>query len=209
MHHTLGIYEIFFIFLITLGPVKIFLPFYQVTEHLSIKDKFKVAIRAEVISAIIIILLVIFGIKIVDKWDLSRRAISLTGAIIMFLQGLVLVQANPAKINFARMLNITDTSKLTLPQITNFLIAPVIITPAGVTVILAVRSIHLSDLNSTIILSLTIAIIVLFFNFIAMILASVLGRFIKQFYLQIIGWIFSICLMILAVQIIINEFSRH
>ena len=211
MHETfnLGIYEIYFIFFITLGPVKIILPFHQLTEHLPIKNRIKIAIHAEIISAIIILLLVFFGIKIVDKWGLSRTAISLTGAIIMFLQGLALVQLNPAQINVLSMLKIKNIHKLTLKQITYYLIAPVIITPAGVTMILAVRSLHFTDLHSTIILTLKVAIVVLILNFITMLSTSVICKVIKPSYLQIIGWIFSIFLMILAVQAIIHELARH
>ncbi len=211
MHETfnLGVYEIFLIFFITLGPVKIILPFHQLTEHLSIKNRLKVAVHAEIISAIIILILVIFGIKIVDKWGLSRTAISITGAIIMFLQGLALVQVNPAQINFVSALKIKDKYKLTLKQITYYLIAPVIITPAGVTMILAVRSLHYTDLHSTIVLTIKVAVIVLILNFITMLLTSLICKVIKPSYLQIIGWIFSIFLMILAVQVIINELARH
>ncbi len=139
---TLNIYEIFFIFFITLGPIKIILPFYQLTEHLSVKDRVKVAFRAEIISAIIILFLAVFGVKLIDKWGFSRIAISITGGIILFIQGLALVKLNPAQINFVALLNIQNKNELSLKQITYYLIAPVIITPAGVTAILAIRSLH-------------------------------------------------------------------
>jgi multiple antibiotic resistance protein len=207
MHETfnLNVYEIFFAFFITLGPVKIILPFHQLTEHLSMKDRVKVAVHAEIISAIIILLLVVFGIRIIDKWGLSSTTISLTGGIIMFLQGLALVQLNPAQIDFVSMLKIQNKHVLTLKQITYYLIAPVIITPAGVTMILAARSFHYTDLRSAEILTVKVALIILLLNFAAMLATQLICKVVKPSYLQIIGWIFSIFLMILAVKCILYD----
>ena len=210
MHGTfnLNVYELFFIFFITLGPVKIILPFYQLTEHLSVKNRIKIAIHAEIVSGIIILFLVVFGMRLIDKWGLSSTAISLTGGIIMFLQGLALVQLNPSQIDFTSMLKIQDKQTLTLKQITYSLIAPVIITPAGVTVILAARSFHYTNLKSAEMLTLKIALIILLLNFITMLITQLICKVIKPSYLQIIGWIFSIFLMILAVKSILHDLVK-
>jgi len=210
MHGTfnLNIYELFFIFFITLGPVKIILPFHQLTEHLSMKDRIKIAIHAEIISGTIILFLVIFGMQLINKWELSSTAISLTGGIIMFLQGLALVQLNPTQIDFVSMLNIQNKKTLSLKQITYYLIAPVIITPAGVTVILAARSLHYTDLRSAEMLTFKIALVILLLNFIAMLATQLVCKVIKPSYLQIIGWIFSIFLMILAVKSILHDLTK-
>ena len=205
---TLNTYEIFFIFFITLGPVKIILPFFQLTEHLSVKDRIKVALHAELISAIIILILAVFGVKLIEKWGFSRIAISITGGIILFIQGLALVKLNPAQINFVKMMNIQNKDELSLKQITYYLIAPVIITPAGVTAILATRSLHYADYRNVQMLTIKISLLILVLNLAVMLSTPLLCKIFKPTFHQILGWIFSIFLMILGVHTIINTLSN-
>ena len=205
----LKVTELFIILFTTLGPVKIILPFMHLTEHLKYNDKLLVALKAEVITICIILCIILLGPNIIEKWGLSRYAIAITGGIILFLQGISLARVNPASLDLKKMFFIEgDIKKRTTLQLAHMLIIPTIITPAGIMAILSVRSLHHGNINLLVALMLKMLSFILFCNFATMLLTPFICRVIKPIYFKILGWVFSIFIMILGVHIILQTFLK-
>ena len=205
----LKVTELFIILFTTLGPVKIILPFFHITEHLKYNDKVFVALKAEVITICIILVVILLGPNIIEKWGLSRHAIAITGGIILFLQGISLARANPANLDIKKMLSVDgDVKKKSTLQLAHMLIIPTIITPAGIMGILAVRSLHHGDVHLLVVLLLKMLAFILFCNLVTMLLTPLVCKIIKPIYFKILGCIFSIFIMILGVHIILQTLLK-
>jgi multiple antibiotic resistance protein len=205
----LKVTELFIILFTTLGPIKIILPFLHLTEHLRYNDKLLVALKAEVITICIVLVIILLGPNIIEKWGLSRYAIAITGGIILFLQGINLVKANPASLEVKKMFSVDgDIKKQTTLQLAHMLIIPTIITPAGIMVILSVRSLHHGDMHLLVALILKLLAFILMCNFITMLLTPFICKVIKPIYFKILGWFFSIFIMILGVHIVVQTLLK-
>ena len=203
---NLKLSELVVILFATLGPVKLILPFNSLTAHLKYRDKLKVAVCSGIISLIVILFVVLLGPTIVEKWQLSRHAISLTGGIILFFQGFIMALRNPAHVDGHEMKEAVPEK--TPLQLAHELITPAIITPAGITVILSVRSLHHGEMNDLVFLLLKILCVILILNLAAMALTPFICKVLKPIYIRILGWIFSIFVMILGAHIIIQTIKN-
>ena len=197
--------ELLVILFTTFGPVKLILPFNALTEHLEYKDKLKVALESVIISLTVIIFVVLLGPNIVERWQLSRPAIAIAGGIILFFQGFVMALKNPVHMADSSILTETETTQEKTPlQLAHSLIIPAIITPAGIMVILSVSSLHHGEINDLVFLLLKTICGIFILNLVTMMLTPFICKVVKPVYFRILGWIFSIFIMILGVHIIIQ-----
>src|SRR6516164_2242162 len=84
----LGPAEIFTLFFVTLGPLKVLGPFAQRTRGLSDAAVREIAVRAFVIATIAVVLGSLLGRALLPKWHISLAAMQLTGGIVFFLVAL-------------------------------------------------------------------------------------------------------------------------
>ncbi|HJO93830.1 MAG TPA: MarC family protein [Victivallales bacterium] len=204
----LKISDIFLILFITLGPIKVILPFEHVTKGLVFKFKLNVALRATLISGIILILLIFIGTNFIKKWHISEMAISFTLGLVLLMQALALIKGNPTQMEMKTNLN--KSSFLEKPHFNMLaytLIAPYIITPAGIVTVLCVRIMSIGDYNIERILIVSL-LIILICNMLIMVVTPWIIKCISSTVIQIVGWVFSIFQFILAIQIIMNVLYR-
>lgn len=86
--HAIGVAEIFTIFFITLGPLKILGPWVQRTHELDRATERKVAIWSFIIATIAIVAGSSLGRILAANWGVSTATLSITAGIIFFLVAL-------------------------------------------------------------------------------------------------------------------------
>lgn len=95
---VLGLGGVFTLFFVTLGPLKIFGPFAQLTRDADETSVRKIAVLAFVLAVFAVVAGGFLGRALLQNWNISIPAMLLAGGIIFFLVGLnlVLEQYQPA-----------------------------------------------------------------------------------------------------------------
>ncbi|MEI6055365.1 MAG: MarC family protein [Lentisphaerota bacterium] len=196
------IFGIIVIFLITLGPLKVMLPFILMTEKLEVPTKRKIALKAAFISTIIVFCIAILGPYIMSRWDVSTPAISLVIAILLFSQAFRMI--NMSK-NASSLFDIvTEMNKLSaVDKLAYTLSIPYIVSPAGVAGILCIKLFNPAHYFEILTFVFGVLLVIMFLNYLAMIYAQRIVKVISVPILILIGWIFSIFQLILALQIVL------
>lgn len=196
---------IFTIFFLTLGPMKTIPVFYKIAHSLEQKDRFNLALKSSLIALLLSILIAVIGLNILDTWKVSLDAILIVGGIFLFVQTFEIVShfSGPST---PQTSTIQDNKAIRHLAISP-LAVPVIITPFGVVAILLFMSLARNNL----VLEITIfglLVLVMALNFIGMLLASQIMRWIGVATLQIVGWILAILQAGLAVDVILRAFKN-
>ena len=197
---TLNLKPVFVLLFVTIGPIKTIVPFLTLSAGNDVKFRTKLALGATIASSLIVLLLFVVGSLIVQKWGISFDAITLTGGIVLFLLSLqVMIKTGETTIE--------KTDNLSMGMLISRLIIPTIISPAGVTAILALSVISQDNQNfSRMILYLLLLIMLL--NMISMLLAKTLLSLFTVAGLRVIGWVFAVLQASLGIQIILNTLRR-
>lgn len=196
---------IFTIFFLTLGPMKTIPVFYKIAHNLEQKDRFRLALNSSLIALFLSILIALVGLNILDTWKVSLDAILIVGGIFLFVQTFEIV-SHFSEPQTPQTSSIRETKPIRHLAVSP-LAVPVIITPFGVVAILLFMSIARNNLA----LEITIfglLFLVMTLNFIGMLLASEIMRWIGVATLQIIGWILAILQAGLAVDVILRAFKN-
>ena len=194
--------EILVVLFVTLGPLKVMLPFILMTEKFEGYVKRKIALKATIISTIIVSFIAVIGPYIMDRWNVSTPAISLVIAILLFSQGFMMINMikNPSSLFDVA----SEISKLSaVDKLAYSLSIPYIISPAGVAGILCIKIFNPAHYFGILTLVLAVLIVIMLLNYLAMIYAERIVKAITIPILALIGWIFSIFQLILAVQIVL------
>ena len=197
---TLNLKPVFVLLFVTIGPIKTIVPFLTLSAGNNVKFRTKLALGATIASSLIVLLLFVVGSLIVQKWGISFDAITLTGGIVLFLLSLqVMIKTGETTVE--------KTDNLSMGMLISRLVIPTIISPAGVTAILALSVISQDNQNlSRMVLYLLLLIMLL--NMISMLLAKKLLSLFTVAGLRVIGWVFAVLQASLGIQIILNTLRR-
>jgi len=197
---TLNLKHVFVLLFVTIGPIKTIVPFLTLSAGNDVKFRTKLALGATIASSLIVLLLFVVGSLIVQKWGISFDAITLTGGIVLFLLSLqVMIKTGETTVE--------KTDNLSMGMLISRLVIPTIISPAGVTAILALSVISQDNQNlSRMVLYLLLLIMLL--NMISMLLAKKLLSLFTVAGLRVIGWVFAVLQASLGIQIILNTLRR-
>src|SRR5262245_28149940 len=83
----LGFYSVFILLFVTLGPIKLLGPFTQLTHDADETRTKQIAVRAFALALIAAVLGGFVGKLLVENWQISIGALTLTGGIIFLLVG--------------------------------------------------------------------------------------------------------------------------
>lgn len=136
---TLG--QWFTFFFVTLGPMKVIAPFYELASEESPDTRRELALRGTAIAAFALLIASTFGAKLVEKWGLSEGTLLLTGGLVLFWVAMqqVLTLYTPT-MSRPVVTSASDEPPLMAKAFTP-LAFPTIITPYGVVaVILAISA---------------------------------------------------------------------
>jgi multiple antibiotic resistance protein len=96
MHFELSYEDIAILFFLTLGPLKVILPFARATRGAERAFQRTVAWRAIVIATVIVLGVALIGPLVLTNWHVSVPAILITCGIILFYQALRITAQTPA-----------------------------------------------------------------------------------------------------------------
>ena len=191
--HLLGLYTVFILFFVTLGPIKVLGPFMQLTHDADEARTKQIAVRAFALALIAAVVGGFVGKLLVLNWHISGAALTLAGGIIFLLVGLnvVLQQYQP-----------TPAAPAPLPQAPMAaalrVAFPIVVTPYGIAAVIALL-VNSPDLARTGAV-MAILVVVMVLNLLAMLYARRIVAGATVLALQIIGAVLGVLQVALAVQ---------
>jgi multiple antibiotic resistance protein len=200
MNIKLGAGEIFTIFFITLGPLKILAPFAQRTHGLDDVKVRQIAVRAFLTATISAIAGGFLGAVLLVNWHVSIGAMVIAGGIVFFLVGLrqLLEQYEPP--------HAPDPNVPALPAAPTAaalkLLFPVVLTPFGIAAVIVLLALSTDGARTATIVGMVVVVMLL--NLVAMLFARRILVGVTIVVLQILGAVLGILQAGLAVQIILR-----
>jgi multiple antibiotic resistance protein len=190
--------QVFVLFFVMLGPVKIIAPFAAMTRDVEDHACRKLAIRAFVIASVTTLLAAGIGRGILENWHVSLGALLIAGGVILFLVALrqVLQQYAPSTEAEARQ------PEPALPALAMRLAFPTIVTPYGIAAVIILLSISPNAGYTIGVAAALVGVMVL--NLLAMLYAKAILKAIGIMPLQIVGTVLSVMQVALGVQMILG-----
>ena len=192
-----GATQIFMLFFLTLGPLKLLGPFARQTRDLSPAALRGVALRAFAVGLLAVLAGGYVGSLLAAKWSVSVPAMELTAGLILVLVALQLVMA-PYEATAPAPEPLPATPMAAALRLT----FPLVVTPYGIAALIALLS---SAFHPTLIrATYGILIIVMILNLLAMLFVREIMRGALLFVLQVLGAVLGVLQVGLGVQLIIR-----
>ena len=195
--YLLGPAEIFTVFFVTLGPLKVLGPFVERTRGLDQDTTRQIALRAFVIGTIAAFAGGLLGSAMLGPWDVSIAAMALAGGIIFFLVALKqLLQGYEP---------VPGTSPEPLPPNATTaalrLAFPTVVTPYGIALVIVLLAASGGGARTATILGLLVLVMAL--NLLAMVYANRIMAGPAVLVLQVFGAVLAVLQVALAMQFIL------
>ena len=209
MQDTVQVYPfsyVFVIFFLTLGPLKVIPIFNRLCYKTEPNFAKKLALKATIISSIILFAVAIIGKGILAKWDVSTAALFVAGGLLILMASLQML----SNFSLPKPLSpeIEPYTEENIPAIAiNPLTIPAIITPYGIVAILVATSQAEGDIKRQISIFALLLLIILL-NWLGMIFAKVIVQKVNIITLVIVGWVFAVLQAGLAVDLMIEGIKR-
>jgi small neutral amino acid transporter SnatA (MarC family) len=193
----LGPAEIFTLFFVTLGPLKVLGPFVQRTRGLDDAVVREIAVRAFVIATIAAVVGSLLGRVLLGKWGVSIPAMTLTGGIVFFLVALrqLLEQYEPPQAATAEALPASPIAAASR------FVFPTVLTPYGIAAVIALLA--ASDRTERTAVILGLLVLVMVFDLLAMLFARRILVGFTMIVLQLLGAVLAVLQVGLSVQLIL------
>jgi len=197
---NLGAGEIFTIFFITIGPLKLLGPFVQRTHGLDDATVRQIAVRAFLMATISAIPGGFLGSALLANWHVSIGAMVIAGGLVFFLVGLrqLLEQYEPP--------HAPDPNMPALPASPTAaalkLLFPLVLTPFGIAAVIVLLALSAESRRTELIIGMVVAVMLL--NLVTMLFARKIMVGGTIVVLQILGAVLGILQAGLAVQIIVR-----
>jgi multiple antibiotic resistance protein len=190
--------EIFTIFFVMLGPLKILGPFAQRTRGIDEAATRQIASWTFVIATAAIVGGGLLGRNLLANWRISIPAVQLTGGIVLFLVALrqLLDQYDPA------LAATPDPLPATPFGAASRLVFPMVLTPYGIAAVIAFLAASTGTARTLMILGLVLLVMVL--DLAAMWLARRILVGFTVVVLQVLGAVLAVMQVALSVQIILD-----
>jgi multiple antibiotic resistance protein len=190
--------EIFTLFFITLGPLKILGPFAARTQGLDPAARRGIVLRVFVLSLVVLAVGGLAGRALAINWKISLAALIIASGIIFFLVALHLVmeQYEPPHLPPAAPLPakpLAAALQLTFPTV---------VTPYGVAGLIALLAATQDSVRMEMIFAIAAGVMVL--NLLAMLYARALMHGAAAFGMRLLGAVLGVLQVALAVQIVIR-----
>jgi multiple antibiotic resistance protein len=198
MTYTIGPAEIFTLFFVTLGPLKILGPFAQRTHDLDNAALRKVALWAFVIATISIVVGGLVGRSLAANWHIEVAALMIAAGIIFLLVALnqLLQQYEPPHAAVAPPPLPPEPMGAALR-----LLFPIVLTPYGIAAVIVLLANSHDEQRSLMIIALLVGVMIL--NLLAMLFARKILTGITMIVLQVLGAVLGVLQAALAVEFIL------
>ena len=195
--HLLGLWTVFILLFVTLGPIKVVGPFMQLMRDVDDAEMKRIAMRAFVLAVIAAVLGGIVGRALVENWQISAAALTLAGGIIFLLVGLsvVLEQYKPAHALPEPLPAAPMAAALRV-------VFPTVVTPYGIAAVISLLSNSPSAARTVGILAVLIGVMAL--NLLVMLYVRRIMGGVTVLVLQIFGAVLAVLQVALAMQMILR-----
>jgi multiple antibiotic resistance protein len=195
--------EIFTLFFVTLGPLKILGPFVQRTRDLDEAEMRKVALLAFLLATVAIVLGSFIGRALLAKWTVSLGALVIAAGIVFLLvalkQLLEVYEPEHPSLQPAAPVQGQRASPMAVAM---RLLFPTVLTPYGIAAVIALLAASQETQRTEIIVGLVIGVMVL--NLIGMLLARRILVGFAMMALQVLGAVLAVLQAALAVQFVLD-----
>jgi multiple antibiotic resistance protein len=200
MNITLGPGEIFTIFFITIGPLKLIGPFVHRTHGLDDATVRQIAVRAFLMATISAIAGGFLGAMLLSNWHISIGAMVITAGLVFLLVGLrqILEQYEPPHAPDANIPALPASPTAAALK----LLFPLVLTPFGIAAVIVLLALSTEGGRTGLIVGMVVAVMLL--NLITMLFARKILVGVTMVILQILGAVLGILQAGLAVQIILR-----
>ena len=200
MNFILGPAEIFTIFFITIGPLKLLGPFVQRTHGLDDAMVRQIAVRAFLMATISAIAGGFLGATLLGNWHISIGAMVIAGGLVFLLVGLrqLLEQYETPHVPDANMPALPASPTAAALK----LLFPLVLTPFGIAAVIVLLAMSTESGRTGIIIGMVVAVMLL--NLVAMLFARKILVGATILVLQILGAVLAILQAGLAIQIILR-----
>lgn len=193
---------VFTILFLALGPLKPIPAFYKLTRQADRKYCIRVAVLATLISAAVIALVALFGVGTIQSWHVSAAALEIAIGILLLrstfstLSSLEEAMKRTSDRAESESPNPVSAAALAFSPIA----IPTIVTPTGVVTVVLFLSLAQGDytLQNQI---YVVLVLMLALNFVGMLFAGFIIRFVGLATLAVVGWIFAALQAALAVDV--------
>ena len=190
--------QIFTMFFVTLGPLRVLGPFAQRTRGIDEATVRKIAWWAFVIALSGVVVGSLVGRNLLDKWEVSIPALTLAGGIIFFQVAMrqLLEQYQPAHVVH------TDPLPASPVAAACQLLFPIVVSPYGVAAVIALLA-RSPDIQRTSTI-LGMVFLVMFLDLLAMLYASRILVGLVIIFLQVLGAVLAVLQVALSVEFILT-----
>lgn len=197
----LGPFKIFLMLFLLLGPIKILVPFQDLTLSLDVASRRRVARRAILFSATALTVAGLLGRTMLDNFGISLPVLALTGGIILFLVALQTVMQGGMPPRIALRDDADADVRLSLMPIAY----PLIVTPQGVAAVIVFVTMADGQFRGSAVV-IAIIMLILILDWVAMLFAGAILKWAGTT-LQIFGVVLGVAQVALGLQIILHNLS--
>ena len=194
----IGLGEVFTLFFVTLGPLKLLGPFVQRTQGLDDAQVRRIALWVFAVATLAIVGGCLVGRSLLENWRVSVAALRLTGGIVFFMVALrqLLEQYTPVPPATPEPLPPSPSAAAAK------LVFPMVLTPYGIAAVIALLASSPTTERTASILGLVFAVMLL--DLVAMLYARRILVGFTILILQVIGAVLAVLQVALSVQFIIG-----
>lgn len=192
-----GSLNLFIIFFVTLGPLKVIPTFMQVTHNASRALRHQLAFRSTAIATFVILLVVFIGQNLLRVWQIQLSALMVAGGILLSLVALrlTLTQYSPNE------LPVTAPDPPGMPLAVTPLAFPTILPPFGIAIALTMMVLS-TEIGFSPVAVVLLLLMVMGLNLISMLMARPILKFIRPVTLKILGFTLGVMQFALGIQFI-------
>lgn len=188
-HLTLA--NIFLLFFIMLGPVKIIGPFFMSTASLEPAATRMLSLKVFGGSLVVVVVAGVVGSSMMEKWHVAPAVMLLAGGLVFLLAALQMVLS---------VYRVPTTGGPPEP-VTHRLVYPVTVPPYGIAAVITLMALSQDRARSLTVLAL--ALFVLLLDLVAMLLTRWIMRGFGPMALQVLGAVLGILQVALALQLMV------
>jgi multiple antibiotic resistance protein len=191
--------ELFTLFFVMLGPLKLLGPFVKRTHGIDDRLVQRIALWAFVLATVSVVVGGLLGARLLGSWHISISSMTIAGGIVFLLVALrqLLEQFEP---------HAPDTAAETLPAspmlAATRLLFPIVLTPYGIAAVIAVMGASRNAARTEAILAIVLAIMVL--NLLAMWFARRILIGPVMIGLQVLGAVLAVMQVALAIELLVT-----
>jgi multiple antibiotic resistance protein len=198
-------FNLFIIFFVTLGPLKIIPVFVQLTAHADVSLRRQLAFRSTLLATVVILLVTTIGQNTVRVWRVQLPALLLTAKILLFLVSLNMVMSQYGTLTESKPVAPTSAQPAppSLKAVISPLTFPTILPPFGIAIALTITvAVRQLGLNTTPVLG--VLVLVMLLNLLGMLAARPILGVLKPFTLQILGFTLAVMQLALGIEFILS-----